>query len=114
MPRVNPKKQYRPTFPAAQVSQIVEGVKGVYKMLFIVLAATGLRIGEAIGLKVENVLDDTKGVTGKKAGEHAFRRFRDVHLRSQRCPSGLVKYWIGHSRNQDMSDLYDGSVDDEA
>jgi integrase len=192
MPRVNPKKQHRPTFTAAQVSQIVERVKGVYKMLFIVLAATGLRIGEAIGLKVENVLDgcyrlriveknyagrqedflktdngerfvelhssvakllrehigtrtqgfvfeneeknalcasnilkrylhpvlvgddDTKGVTGKKAGEHAFRRFRDGHLRSQRCPSGLVKYWIGHSRNQDMSDLYDGSVNDEA
>ena len=57
MPRVNPKKQHRPTFTAAQVSQIVERVKGVYKMLFIVLAATGLRIGEAIGLKVENVLD---------------------------------------------------------
>ena len=66
MPGVNPKKQHRPTFPAAQVSQIVEGVKGVYKMLFIVLAATGLRIGEAIGLKVENVLDDTKGVTLEK------------------------------------------------
>ena len=27
-------------------------------MLFIVLAASGLRIGEAIGLKIENVLDD--------------------------------------------------------
>jgi integrase len=190
--RIIPVYFGRPTFTAAQVSQIVERVKGVYKMLFIVLAATGLRIGEAIGLKVENVLDgcyrlriveknyagrqedflktdngerfvelhssvakllrehigtrtqgfvfendeknalcasnilkrylhpvlvgddDTKGVTGKKAGEHAFRRFRDGHLRSQRCPSGLIKYWIGHSRNQDMSDLYDGSVNDEA
>jgi hypothetical protein len=53
-------------------------------------------------------------VTGQKAGEHAFRRYRDGYLRTQNCPAGLLKYWRGHSRNQDMSDLYDGSVADEA
>ena len=58
--------------------------------------------------------DDKPGVTGQKAGEHAFRRYRDGYLRTQNCPAGLLKYWLGHSRNQDMSDLYDGSVEDEA
>jgi hypothetical protein len=32
----------------------------------------------------------------------------------QGCPEGLLKYWLGHSLHQDMSDLYDGSVQDEA
>jgi integrase len=192
MPRVNPKQQRRPVFTAKQVGQIVERAEGQYKVLFAVLAASGLRISEVLGLKIENVLSDcyrlriveknyagrqedflktdngermvelhssiakllrdhignrtqgfvfenkkkkalcasnilerhlhpvlvgdeeTAGVTGKKAGEHAFRRFRDGHLRAKRCPAGLLKYWIGHSRTQDMSDLYDGSVDDEA
>ena len=54
------------------------------------------------------------GVTGTKAGEHAFRRYRDGHLRRSNCPAGLLKYWLGHSLHQDMSDLYDGSVMDEA
>ena len=57
------------------------------------------------------------GCVGKFSVRHKLgirRKIRDGHLRSQRCPSGLTKYWIGHSRNQDMSDLYDGSVNDEA
>jgi len=58
--------------------------------------------------------DGKPGVTGQKAGEHAFRRYRDGYLRTQGCPAGLLKYWLGHSRTEDMSDLYDGSVHDEA
>jgi len=192
MPKVNPKKQKRPTFTAKQVTQIIERAVGQFRVLFIVLAATGLRISEILGLKIENVLDDcyrlriveknyrgrqedrlktpnaerfvelhssvamllrehigkrtsgwvfeneehnaldasnllkrhlhpilmgddeTPGVTGWKAGEHAFRRYREGHLRRSGCPSGLNKYWTGHSLHQDMSDLYDGSVMDEA
>ena len=192
MPRVNPKKQKRPTFTAKQVTQIIERAVGQLRVLFILLAATGLRISEILGLKIENVLDDcyrlriieknyrgrqedrlktpnaerfvelhstvavvlrkhigertsgwvfenearnpldasnlltrhlhpiligdekTPGVTGWKAGEHAFRRYREGHLRKSGCPSGLDKYWTGHSLHQDMSDLYDGSVMDEA
>ena len=192
MPRVNPKKQRRPAFSADQVSEIVRRAEGQYKLFFTLLGASGLRISEGIGLRVEHVLDDgyrlyikeknyagrqedrlktanaertielhssvaqllrehigtrktgwvfenkkhkplcasnllkrvlhpilvgsekKPGVTGKKAGQHAFRRYRDGHLRRSNCPSGLLKYWLGHSLHQDMSDLYDGSVMDEA
>jgi hypothetical protein len=42
-----------------------------------------------------------------KAGNHAFRRFRNTYLRNYTgCPEGLYKYWMGHA-GQDMSDLYD-------
>ena len=35
----------------------------------------------------------------KKAGEHAFRRFRDGYLRTQRARR-FVKYWMGHCRSR--------------
>jgi integrase len=49
-----------------------------------------------------------------KAGNHAFRRFRNTYLRNHTaCSEGLVKYWMGHAGN-DMSDHYDKIRDDAA
>jgi integrase len=37
-----------------------------------------------------------------KAGNHAFRRFRNTYLRNYtECPAGLYKYWMGHA-GEDM------------
>jgi len=44
-------------------------------------------------------------------GFHAFRRFRNTHLRQQHCPDGLLKFWLGWA-NKDMSDNYDRSCED--
>jgi integrase len=41
-----------------------------------------------------------------KAGNHAFRRFRNTFLRNKTlCPEGLRNYWMGHKGNS-MDDLY--------
>jgi integrase len=49
-----------------------------------------------------------------KAGNHAFRRFRNTYLRNYTaCPEGLFKYWMGHA-GRDMSDLYDKIKEDVA
>jgi integrase len=49
-----------------------------------------------------------------KAGNHAFRRFRNTYLRNHTaCPEGLYKYWLGHA-GKDMSDLYDKIKEDVA
>jgi integrase len=49
-----------------------------------------------------------------KAGNHAFRRFRNTYLRNYTdCPEGLYKYWLGHA-GKDMSDLYDKIKEDVA
>jgi integrase len=49
-----------------------------------------------------------------KAGNHAFRRFRNTYLRNYtECPAGLYKYWMGHA-GEDMSDLYDKIKEDVA
>jgi hypothetical protein len=43
-----------------------------------------------------------------KAGNHAFRRFRNTYLRNYtECPEGLYKY-----AGRDMSDLYDKVKED--
>jgi integrase len=39
----------------------------------------------------------------EKCGFHAFRRLRVTHLRKQRVPEDLLRFWIGHA---------DGSVTD--
>lgn len=65
--------------------------------------------------------EDTPGIVvninGKnfqavKAGAHIFRRFRNSFLRASNIPTGLLKYWMGHSRKQDMTDVYDKSSED--
>ena len=52
-------------------------------------------------------------VTGNhKAGNHAFRRFRNTHLRNRtQCPEGLQKFWLGHA-DESMGDLYDKIKED--
>ncbi len=42
-----------------------------------------------------------------KAGNHAFRRFRNTYLRNYTpCPGGLQQFWMGHA-GETMTDLYD-------
>ena len=42
-----------------------------------------------------------------KAGNHAFRRFRNTYLKNETaCPKGLRDYWLGH-KGDSMDDLYD-------
>ena len=53
-----------------------------------------------------------KNFQGVKAGAHIFRRFRNSFLRASNVPTGLLKYWMGHSRKQDMTDVYDKSSED--
>lgn len=49
-----------------------------------------------------------------KAGNHAFRRFRNTYLRNHtNCPDGVYKFWMGHA-GKDMSDLYDKIKEDVA
>jgi integrase len=52
LPVVDEKKQTKPSFTTTEVEQILGRAKGRYKVLFALLAGTGLRIGEALGLKL--------------------------------------------------------------
>jgi len=57
MPLIVREELNTPTFSAEEVSRIV-AEPGKYKMLYILLAATGMRIGEAMALPVSRVVDN--------------------------------------------------------
>lgn len=178
------KNQHRPTFTSEGVTGILAASEGQWRMLYALLAGTGLRIGEAAGLEVKHISADgltlkiqqsvwggqvqtpktqnafrevdlhpslasllkahvgqgTSGLlfcsgTGKpisqtnilkrslypilkslgleKAGFHAFRRFRTTHLRKNRVPEDLLRFWIGHA-DKSVTDSYSRVKDDVA
>jgi integrase len=179
LPIVDERKQPKPTLTVSELEDILVRAKGRYMVLFALLAGTGLRIGEALALKIgdhissdcmtirvrqsvwrgavqtpktanavrdidlasslaaflkafignrtsgflfqsksgkaltqRNVLRDGFGKIRKDLnleqdgkGFHAFRRFRTAHLRKNRAPWDLEKFWMGHA-NKSVTDKY--------
>jgi len=60
LPIVDPNKQHRPTVTETELGEILASSKGQYVMLFTLLAGTGLRIGEALGLKSSDLSPDCR------------------------------------------------------
>jgi integrase len=58
MPIVDKKKQKTPCFTGEVVTGIVQKATGLYRMLFILCAAAGLRIGEALGIDIKDISPD--------------------------------------------------------
>jgi integrase len=178
------KNQHTPTFSAEDVTKIVAGAGGQYRVLYALLAGTGLRIGEVAGLEVSDISADGMTLkirqsvwngrmqtpkttnafreidlhpslatmlqthvgqrksgllfstaTGKpisqtnilkrslhpilkemkcnKAGFHSFRRYRVTHLRKNRVPEDVLRFWIGHA-DKTVTDGYSKVKDDGA
>lgn len=59
MPKVNKKKQRRPCFTCEVMNYLANSptIKPKMRMLFIICGATGLRIGEALGIRIEKIFD---------------------------------------------------------
>ena len=58
--------QHRPTFISEQVTSILGKTKGQVQMLILLAAATGLRLGELLGLSVEDLSDNGLTITVRK------------------------------------------------
>jgi integrase len=188
IPKVIKKKQRRPCFTVEVMNRLANSLttKPQMRMLFILYGASGLRIGEALGIRIEKILDGGTRIiidenawhgeihdylktengereidlpedvakllvefignrkTGllfrtrngkqlsqsnilrrhlhpaleeigfEKAGNHAFRRFRDTFLRNRtNCPEGVLHFWLGWG-SEDMSGHYDQIKNDVA
>ena len=57
------EKQRQPTFNAATMSSIVERATGQEQILYALLAGTGLRVGEALGLEIRHISPDCQTIT---------------------------------------------------
>jgi integrase len=66
LPVIDEKKQRKPSLTASEAEQVLARAKFRYKVLFTLLAGTGLRIGEALGLKI---------------GEHLSGDFSTIRVR---------------------------------
>jgi len=56
-------KQHQPTFTAETMSAIAQKALGQEQMLYALLAGTGLRVGEALGLEIRHLSPDCKIIT---------------------------------------------------
>ena len=185
LPIVNKAEVNAPIVTSEQIEALINDSDGQLQALLVLLSASGLRIGEALGLQsryskaqqvnsqdgsywdpetatihvrwtlvrgkiqkhtktaagnrdvdlasevndylkranlpvdgaflFQNTLGDAARVNtlysqidalGLDAGFHAFRRFRTTHLRQQDIPEQLIKIWLGHDSNSDITDRY--------
>lgn len=60
LPIVQKEKQRRPTVTRAELEAILSRVKDRYRTFFALLAGTGLRVGEALGVKTSDLADDCR------------------------------------------------------
>jgi integrase len=60
MPIVDPTNQHRPTVTQAELQGIRAAIKPRYTVLVELLAGTGLRIGEALGLKTDDLTSECR------------------------------------------------------
>jgi integrase len=77
--------QCTPIFTQAEVEKIIAGSEGQYRALYALLAATGLRIGEALALEVQHFSDGALGISqsvwnGKLQSPKTKAGIREVDL----------------------------------
>lgn len=70
LPIVQPEKQHRPTITESELREILASTKGRYEVLFALLAGTGLRIGEALGLKSIDLSPDCRVIHVQRSVWH--------------------------------------------
>jgi integrase len=70
IPSLNPEEQYRPSVTQAEVELITARSQGRYSMLFALLAGTGLRIGEALGLRPSDISADGRVLSVERSIWH--------------------------------------------
>src|SRR5712692_856257 len=108
LPTVKASKQHTPTVEAKEVSDIVSKADGRYKVLYALLAGTGLRIGEALGLEIGEPSDERSGISsdcktihvrksiwrGKKQNPKTDNAVRDIDVPASLA--AMLKDFIGN------------------
>jgi integrase len=97
LPMVERDKQNTPAFTSEQVTKIV-AAESPYRMLYALLAGTGMRINEALALEIPNVSPDGSTITvkqgmwnGKVQSLKTINAYREIDL-----DEGLAKMLLAH------------------
>jgi integrase len=73
LPAINKREQNTPTLEANQIEDILSGSRGRYRVLYALLAGSGMRISEALGLEI---------------GKHFAADCSVIYVRQQRSKKG--------------------------
>jgi hypothetical protein len=73
LPAINKREQNTPTLEATQIEDILSGSRGKYRVLYALLAGSGMRISEALGLEI---------------GKHLEADCSVIYVRQQRSKKG--------------------------
>jgi integrase len=57
LPRVNPKRQRRPTMTAKEMTTLLSKAEGDYRMLYFFCLVTGLRVSEAVAIEIDKHIE---------------------------------------------------------
>ena len=100
LPIVDMTAQRRPTFPAEVMTKIIEAADGQERVLYALLAGTGLRIGEALGLEVRHLSKDCRTITVEQSvweGSVQAPKTKNAHRQIDVCPAlaDLLKTFVG-------------------
>jgi hypothetical protein len=57
LPRVNPKKQRRPTFTAKEMTTLLSKAEGQYLMIYFFCVVTGMCVSEAVAIEIDKHIE---------------------------------------------------------
>jgi integrase len=95
------ENQQQPTFTADTMNLIVQNASGQDQVLYALLAGTGLRIGEALGLEVRHLSADCRTLTVEQScwhGDIQTPKTRNAYRQVDLCSSlaNLLKSFVGN------------------
>jgi integrase len=106
------EKQHQPTFTAETITAIVQKAYGTERVLYALLAGSGLRIGEALGLEVKHFSEDCQTITVEQScweGDIQTPKTRNAY-RQVNINSGLAKLFESHLAGRQAGFLFANKV----
>jgi integrase len=92
--------QHQPTFNAETMSAIVEKADGQEQVLYALLAGSGLRVGEALGLEIKHLSSDCRTIAVEQScwqGDIQAPKTKNAHRQVDLCTplADLLKAFVG-------------------
>jgi integrase len=97
LPIVNPKRQRRPALRLDAINTLVSGSTGDEQALYVLLAATGMRISEGLALETKHFVNDGRTIEVSQQVDRDTPRIvrylkTDAGTREVDLPTGVAEY----------------------
>jgi integrase len=108
VPIVDPQKQHRPTLTPAQVSEVIKQAESHYRVLYALLAGTGLRIGEALAIKLDPYSEDHTTISSDCKTIHFRKSVRGTKERKPKTGNAIRSVDICELLGAFLNEFTDG------